>query len=162
LKAQIKISIGELLDRITILELKLHNLQGKTGTESVVDALEDENLLYRRQYQAALEQLSTAVTMHETSNGDRAATAPVTVFQRLMGKLQEVNKMLWTLEEQGRWQIEELGAGSPSGDNVSHVELACTYREVVRQNKRRSVLKSEINQLFNDNYGEVKLYHGNE
>lgn len=149
---KVELSVGEIVDKMTILKLKISAHKpgqsvGKSTTQAMIGALQSE---YRYLYDIA-ESAHQRLKPLEASN-----------MQQYSGRLQEINSNLWELEDTGRDQINRLGAGTPAGEQAYHVELACTYREIVRQNKRRSEVKTLINRLFNDTHGEVKIYYDRE
>lgn len=118
MKITIPVSVGELLDKISILEIK----SMFTGNEYVHKELEDLNQIKNTLTQFTLE---------------------------YMNELREVNLKLWKIED----ELRELERKQDFGEKF--IELA---RSVYITNDKRAEIKRKINELYNSEYKEIKLY----
>ncbi len=118
MKVVVPISVGELLDKITILEIK----SMFTNNEYVLRELEELNLIKSTLTQYTLE--------YEV-------------------QLKRVNEKLWKVEDKLR-EKEKL-----QEFDEEFIELA---RSVYITNDERARIKKELNELYNSDYREVKVY----
>jgi len=118
MKITIPISVGELFDKISILEIK----SMFTNNEYVLKELEDLN------------QIKNTITQFTLEH---------------MNELREVNQKLWKIEDKIR-EKEKL----QEFDN-EFIELA---RSVYMINDKRAKIKKQINELYNSEYKEIKVY----
>ncbi len=118
MKVVVPISVGELLDKISILEIK----SLFTDSEYVLKELEELNLIKSSLTQYTLE--------YEV-------------------QLKRVNEKLWKVEDKLR-EKEKL-----QKFDDEFIELA---RSVYIINDERARIKKELNELYNSDYREVKVY----
>jgi hypothetical protein len=118
MKITIPISVGELLDKISILQIKFQ----KTSSEYVEKELNE------------LINIAIANNVYEIS---------------LIYKLKNVNKNLWEVENEVR-RFE-----SSQNFCARFIELA---RSVYKLNDERSKIKKEINNSYNSEFREIKIY----
>jgi hypothetical protein len=118
MKIIIPISVGELLDRITILEIK----SMFTDDEYVSNELEELNLI-------------------------KSALTQYTLEYEI--QLKRVNEELWKIEDKLR-KKEKLQEFDD--------EFIGLARSVYKINDERAKIKKEVNELYNSEYREVKLY----
>jgi hypothetical protein len=118
MRITIPVSVGELLDKITILEIK----SMFTNNEYVLKELEELNLIKSTLTQYTLE--------YEV-------------------QLKKVNEELWKIEDKLRKKekLQEF--------DDEFIELA---RSVYIINDERAGIKKQVNELYNSNYREVKVY----
>lgn len=114
----IPVSVGELLDKISILEIKSKNSNNKY----VLKELEDLN------------QIKDTITQFTLN---------------YMNELREVNKKLWKIED----ELRELERKQDFGERF--IELA---RSVYINNDKRAEIKRKINELFDSQFREIKIY----
>ena len=119
------VSAGELIDKITILRIK---------AERLTDPVKLGNV--RKELDALLEVQERRVPVVEEVGA-------------MMAQLQEVNEMLWRVED----EIRECERGGDFGE--AFVELA---RSVYRHNDRRAELKRGINAVLGSRLVEEKSY----
>jgi GR25 family glycosyltransferase involved in LPS biosynthesis len=124
------ISYGELLDKLSILQLKEDNLISSAGKEEPLGKVRDEKNILNRIREKYREQ--------ETPN-------VITAYTQLC----QANASLWNLEDELRqlMEIEETG--------TRFIEVAM---EIPRENGRRAEAKRKINTLMNSALTEIKLY----
>jgi len=118
MKITIPVSVGELLDKISILEIK----SLFTDNEYVLKELDELNLIKSTITQFTLE---------------------------YMNELREVNQKLWKIED----ELRELEKKQDFGERF--IELA---RSVYITNDKRAEIKRKINDLYNSEYKEIKIY----
>jgi hypothetical protein len=118
MRITIPVSVGELLDKITILEIK----SMFTNNEYVLKELEELNLIKSTLTQYTLK--------YEV-------------------QLKKVNEELWKIEDKLRKKekLQEF--------DDEFIELA---RSVYIINDERAGIKKQVNELYNSNYREVKVY----
>lgn len=119
MKIIIPISIGELLDKISILQIKSQYTNNPYVLKELQDLIKiaKENKVNDSEY---------------------------------LECLLEVNKKLWNIENELRtFEQEHIF----NDDFVSAARLVYTY------NDKRATIKKEINQKYDSDYQEVKLYH---
>lgn len=125
---QISISPGELLDRISILEIKQYKLKD-------ILSKDQENKLKQELYI-----LDKATKCFPTPKvGDYFCWTDLT----------KVNMILWDLEEKVRWHEKN------NDFSEGFIEAA---RLIYKTNDERSRLKNKINELLNSEMLEVKSY----
>jgi hypothetical protein len=148
MKLVVEISAGELVDKITILEIKLENISDEAKRANI-----------GREYAALVEALDAAIAQ----SGVAVATAFLTgadsgitrsrhlrrELSVLRGALKAVNADLWRIEDEIRDQ-ERAGAFG--------AEFVALARSVYRTNDRRAALKREINELLGSQLIEEKSY----
>ena len=118
MKITTPISVGELLDKISILQIKSQFIDNPYVIK------EKENLI-----QIAKE--------NKIYNQD------------FLNQLLEINSKLWTIEDKLR-ELEE--------EYVFDDEFVRNARLVYITNDKRAKIKKEINEKYNSEYREVKLY----
>lgn len=126
---QIPASPGEVLDKLTILDIKL---------ERIADPAKRENVARER---AAL------VTAWDAAIATRQVD-PVALAQH-RSALREVNERLWEVEDRLREHERHADFGA------AFVELA---RAVYHTNDRRAAIKREVNDLLGSALREEKSY----
>lgn len=129
MQIMIPASAGELVDKITILEIKKSRIKDSSKLKNVVKELG----LLKKSLEKILKQ-------------DKKLTARLT---RLKKKLKTVNTSLWDTEN----VIRSLEAKKDFGKKF--VKYA---RSVYITNDKRSEMKAEINKLFGSAINEVKQY----
>ncbi len=122
------ISIGELIDKITILEIKIEKIQDNNKQKFIKHELENLNKL--------LADINFSKDQKKTVNS-------------LKDELNTVNRKLWKIEDDIRY-LESL-----KQFNEEFVELA---RNVYLTNDKRASLKQKLNQITNSEIVEVKSY----
>lgn len=127
---KIEVSNGEILDKYTILEIKMKNLHG-------VDDVKATNV--RKEY----ETLTPNVDKIFVNCKDKEA------LEKLYTDLHNINQTLWNIEDQIRdcERDENFGA--------DFIELA---RSVYFTNDERSVVKKEMNLITGSELVEEKAY----
>jgi hypothetical protein len=127
----VPISIGELLDKITILEIK---------AERIAD---------RRKLAHVEAELALLVERRQALGLAASGTAGGAEIERLTAELGAVNRRLWDVEE----RLRALEQRSDFGKTF--VTLA---RSVYRENDRRAELKRRLNELTGSELVEEKSY----
>lgn len=127
---KIEVSNGEILDKYTILDIKMSNLHG-------VDDVKAGNV--RREFETL------------TPNVDEifANCADRTLLQEMYDDLYNINQTLWNIED----QIRDCERDQNFGQDF--IELA---RSVYFTNDERSVVKKKINQITGSELVEEKAY----
>ena len=126
----IEVSNGELVDKITILEIKKKKIKDLDKLKHV---------------EAELEKLYPSYYELEQATGDRW----VTLLHKFKHDLYMINDSLWEVED----KIRECERTSNFGDDF--IKLA---RSVYMNNDKRAALKKEINELTRSEFEEVKSY----
>ena len=127
---KIEVSNGEILDKVSILEIKL---------ERILDLEKVQNI--RKEYEA----LQSAVQHIE------ALVSNLEEYSQATAELRSTNEALWDVEDALRLKEKARDFGE------TFIALA---REVYVLNDRRAVLKSTINNLTGSNLREEKSYEG--
>ena len=127
---KIEVSNGEILDKVSILEIKL---------ERILDLEKVRNI--RKEYAA----LQNAVQHIE------ALVSNLEEYSQATAELRSTNEALWDVEDSLRLKEKARDFGD------TFITLA---REVYVLNDRRAVLKSTINNLTGSNLREEKSYEG--
>lgn len=122
-------TLGELLDKISILELKVAKIDRN-----------DPRLSKMEEELGWLNDAAAAYGIFSSPHPD--------VVDGLAVELRAENEELWRLEDEAR-----------ATSTADLTRLGEIYLQVIEHNKRRSKIKHEINSLYDDNAGEVKLYH---
>ena len=122
------ISIGELIDKITILEIKIEKIQDNNKQKFIKHELESLNKL--------LADINFSKDQRET-------------VKSLKDELNTANRKLWKIEDDIR-HLESL-----KQFKEEFVELA---RNVYLTNDKRASLKQKLNQITNSEIVEVKSY----
>ena len=122
------ISIGELIDKITILEIKIEKIQDNNKQKFVKHELESLNKL--------LADINFSKDQKKTVNS-------------LKEQLNTANRTLWKIEDDIR-HLESI-----KQFNEEFIELA---RNVYLTNDKRASLKQKLNQITNSDIVEVKSY----
>jgi chromosome segregation ATPase len=129
MRVTVPISVGELLDKITILEIKAERIADRNKLANVEAELA---LLVERRQGLGL-----------------AAGAKGAEIDRLIAALGAVNRRLWEVEDQ-------LRALEHEGDfGATFVALA---RSVYQENDRRAELKRQLNEITGSELVEEKSY----
>ena len=129
MKIDAPISLGELMDKISILWIK----KDKIIDKNKLNLIEDE-----------LNLLNKSITIIINKNKDRR----IEILSLIEG-LKKINAELWDIED----KIRECERNKNFDQNF--IELA---RSVYITNDKRSELKNEINLKFGSNIVEVKSY----
>ena len=129
MRVTIPISVGELLDKITILEIK---------NERIADARKRANV-----------EAELALLVERRQSLGLAGAAEAAEIGRLVAELGEVNRRLWEVED----RLRALEQRSDFGE--AFVALA---RSVYRENDRRADLKRRLNELTGSELVEEKSY----
>ena len=129
MKIDAPISLGELMDKISILWIK----KDKIIEKNKLNLIEDE-----------LNLLNKSITIIINKNKDRRIE-----ILSLIEDLKKINAELWGIED----KIRECERNKDFDQNF--IELA---RSVYITNDKRSELKNEINLKFGSNIVEVKSY----
>lgn len=127
---KIEVSNGEILDKVSILEIK---------SERILDLEKVRNI--RKEYAA----LQNAVQHIET------LVSNLEEYSQATAELRSTNEALWDVEDALRLKEKARDFGD------TFITLA---REVYVLNDRRAVLKSTINNLTGSNLREEKSYEG--
>jgi len=128
----IEISNGELIDKLTILEIKLE----KVSENKQFHKKKTTNIL--NEWKILNEKVNLLFSIHSSQELFKA-----------QNDLQEINKQLWWVEDNIR-ENEKLGIF-----DKEFVELA---RSVYKLNDKRFDLKKKINKLTQSELREEKLY----
>ena len=131
MKISIPVSAGELLDKISILEIKKERIQESDKKKNVNTEL---NLLRKVQIESEL-----------------VETICPKILEHLYKQLQKVNEELWDVEDKLRLLEEE------SNFSITFVNFA---RSVYRLNDERAQIKRKINELSGSELVEEKSYKG--
>ena len=131
MKISIPVSAGELLDKISILEIKKEKIQDSDKNKNVRTEL---NMLREVQTESELEE-----------------TICPKILDHLGQKLKSVNEELWEVEDQLRLLEKE---NNFSKDFVNYA------RSVYRFNDERAQIKRKINELSGSQIVEEKSYKG--
>ena len=126
----IPVAVGEVADKITILELKLRIIKDKKKTDNI----EKELLLLKEIFDKCVES-------HNNSTQNR--------IRALQYNLSEINQQIWKIEDAIRFEEKK------ESFDVNFVQLA---RSIYRNNDRRANLKRQINLLTNSEIIEEKSY----
>ena len=122
------ISVGELIDKITILEIKIEKIQDNNKQKFIKHELESLNKL--------LADINFSKDQKKTVN-------------YLKEQLNTANRTLWKIEDDIR-KLESI-----KQFNEEFIELA---RNVYLTNDKRASLKQKLNQITNSDIVEVKSY----
>lgn len=129
IEVKVPTSIGELIDKITILEIKTHKIIDPVR----VGKAEHERMLLGEVYRAVIDPFS--------KTGLEVAV--------LADELHEVNLDLWDVED----NLRDLERAKDFGEAFIH-----SARSVYQLNDKRFALKDKINQLVGSDVQEVKSY----
>ena len=133
MKVNCPLSIGELVDKTTILEIKSIKI---TDTSKRKEVFKEKTLLQKR-----LSDVATEMTIRNS--------APLALLYALKADLYEVNFKLWSIED----KIRACEKNKDFSDNF--VALA---RAVYKTNDERFEIKNKINNLTNSSVREVESY----
>lgn len=128
MRINVEIAPGELVDRITILEVKRDNIK------------DDSKLYHVNNELATLNASATKIREHLEGNKQ---------YKKLVGELKTINQMIWDVLQKQR----DLEAANNLGS-----EFIETCLDVYHANDRRALLKKKINELFDTDIAEVKEY----
>ena len=131
MKISIPVSAGELLDKISILEIKKEKIQESDKKKNVSTEL---NLLRKVQIESEL-----------------VETICPKILEHLYKQLQKVNEELWDVEDKLRLLEAE------NNFSLTFVNFA---RSVYRLNDERAQIKRKINELSGSELVEEKSYKG--
>jgi autotransporter strand-loop-strand O-heptosyltransferase len=120
---EVPVSNGEIVDKVTILQIKLENIKDEKKLENI-----------RKEYETLF-----PLMKEDIFNEDH----------ELYGKLLEINKKLWDIEDKIRDKERE------NSFDEEFIELA---RSVYYTNDERSIIKKEINKLTGSGLVEEKSY----
>lgn len=130
MRLQIAVAPGELVDRITILQVKMEEIKDDEKLKHIVADLNQQLVV--------LEDLRYEVG---GPIWDR--------LEPLMEELRELNKRIWDIEDNIRG-LERMHNFGP--------EFVETARSVYFTNDKRANVKKQINELFNSDIREEKSY----
>lgn len=130
MQVTVPISVGELLDKITILEIKAERIADREKRANI-----DRELALLGERRDAL-----GLSRPEVAPSD---------LKRLIAELGQVNRRLWDVEDELR-RLETLKEFGPD-----FVQLA---RSVYRENDRRAEIKRQLNRLTGSALVEEKSY----
>jgi hypothetical protein len=127
-KILIETSLGELIDKISILEIKIDKIEDNTNKEEIT-----------KEYTS----LTNALTKIKLSSNER------TRINDFIIKLKEINIRLWNVENEKR-----LAEKNKNFDKkfIKHA------RNVYKLNDERAKVKRQVNESFGSNIKEVKKY----
>ena len=126
----IPVAVGEVADKITILELKLLFIKDKEKTDNI-----------KKELVLLKEIFDKCVESHDQSTQNR--------IKALQYNLYEINQQIWKIEDAIRFQEKN------EKFDVNFIQLA---RSIYRNNDRRARLKRQINLLTNSEIIEEKSY----
>ena len=127
-KILIETSLGELIDKISILEIKIDKIEDNIDKEEIA-----------KEYTS----LTNTLTKIKLSNDER------TRINDFVIKLKEINTRLWNVEDETR-----LAEKNKNFDK-KFIERA---RSVYKLNDERAKVKRQVNKSFGSNIKEVKKY----
>ena len=144
-KVKIPVSVGELVDKITILQIKCSKL---TAT------IPEHGINWRN----VNHELSLLYAVLADVEGDMGESQAAQIAPLTRG-LQEVNKRLWDVEDELRKMDEKVfpvpRLWAADKDTLTFLRLA---RSVYKFNDERSDIKRQLNELAGSDIVEVKLY----
>jgi hypothetical protein len=127
-KILIETSLGELIDKISILEIKIDKIEDNTNKEEIT-----------KEYTS----LTNALTKIKLSSNER------TRINDFIIKLKEINIRLWNVENEKRL--------AEKNKNFDKKFIECA-RNVYKLNDERAKVKRQVNKSFGSNIKEVKKY----
>jgi hypothetical protein len=127
-KILIETSLGELIDKISILEIKIDKIEDSINKEEIA-----------KEYTS----LTNTLTKIKLSSDER------TRINDFIIKLKEINTRLWNVENEIR-----LAEKNKNFDK-KFIEYA---RNVYKLNDERAKVKRQVNESFGSNIKEVKKY----
>lgn len=159
MKPVVPISVGELIDKITILEIKRENIK---------DPDKLKNIIIEKELLSNLEQ--EIIDKHIMGSPQYAMVLKNT-YRNIRDELKQVNRILWDIEDQIR-SIEKDGTAfnlnvyliesKPYELHGLELEKAAEFvtlaRQVYMKNDGRAAIKRRINNLFNSDIIEEKDY----
>tara|TARA_R110000744_G_scaffold367622_1_gene477177 strand:+ start:351 stop:749 length:399 start_codon:yes stop_codon:yes gene_type:complete len=127
---EIPVSFGELVDKLTILELKFHYIKDKVKSIHIKHELQLLKKLYKKYYDTG--DLPIKTTIHD-----------------LKDKLYKINSDIWKLEDniRNKEKLQEF-----DDDFISYA------RSIYKVNDKRALLKRKLNNLVNSEIIEEKSY----
>lgn len=134
MQLQIEIPPGELVDRLTIIQIKANKIKDPAKISSIMADL--------RQLTGVLDKLAKWCERNKQIDKWNALT-PLTV------NLRHLNSEIWDIED----KIRALEKVKDFGD-----EFVQTARSVYFTNDKRAEVKRQINELFNSAIKEEKSY----
>ncbi len=126
---KVPVSFGELVDKITILELKAELIDDSMK----LDIIDKELKMLRKEFNRVLSEFPNHVKK----------------INSLMGDLYKINRKLWDVENNLR---------SMESHREFESEFIEAARKVYKLNDKRAKAKTKINKLFGSAIGEVKSY----
>ena len=129
----VPVSVGEFIDKITILEIKVARIADPVRRGHAEKEL------------AALE----AVLVASEAGGATDVTDVTDDLASLRAQLRGTNEVLWDLED----EIRELGTSNERSE-----EFIVAARRIYETNDHRFALKDRINRLTHSEIQEVKSY----
>lgn len=144
---QVPVSLGELLDKITILQLKREHLSGENLAGEAVkqETVAREACAGKEFAGKALANVSRELEALEAT----LSHLNLNLDPQLLQRLKDVNRDLWNIEDQIRAKEQQKDFGEV------FIRLA---RSVYQQNDRRAAIKKEINTLYGSALVEEKCY----
>ena len=124
-----EISIGDLFDKISILDIKLERI---TDSEKLINIKKEFNSLL------------------DSCNEIELSDEEIDKLTDLYGELKKANENLWEIED----KLRELEANKDFGE-----EFVSFARNVYYNNDKRCEIKREINILYGSNLIEEKSYN---
>jgi len=127
---EIPVSFGELVDKLTILELKFNYIKDKVKSIHIKHELQLLKKLYKKYYDTG--DLPIKTTIHD-----------------LKDKLYKINSDIWKLEDniRNKEKLQEF-----DDDFISYA------RSIYKVNDKRALLKRKLNNLVNSEIIEEKSY----
>lgn len=127
---EIPVSFGELVDKLTILELKFNYIKDKVKSIHIKHELQLLKKLYKKYYDTV--DLPIKTTIHD-----------------LKDKLYKINSDIWKLEDniRNKEKLQEF-----DDDFISYA------RSIYKVNDKRALLKRKLNNLVNSEIIEEKSY----
>ena len=137
ISVNIPFAVGELIDKVTILEIKIEHFQDPHPRYGVID---EESFKKKTDYCIKeYNMLSTLIASFESNEK----------VKELREKIKTVNRKLWDIESKLRVKEIEQDFGE------DFIELA---RNVYKTNDERGALKNEINEMTGSDIREQKDY----
>tara|TARA_B000000460_G_C21455594_1_gene365698 strand:+ start:51 stop:458 length:408 start_codon:yes stop_codon:yes gene_type:complete len=127
-KILIETSLGELIDKISILEIKIDKIEDKIDKEEIA-----------KEYTS----LTNTLTKIKLSDDER------TRINDFVIKLKEINTRLWNIEDETRL--------AEKNKNFDKKFIECA-RSVYKLNDERAKVKRQVNESFGSNIKEIKKY----
>jgi CO dehydrogenase/acetyl-CoA synthase beta subunit len=126
---KIPVSAGELIDKITILEIKARHIKDRNKLERVL---------------FEIKQLNKVFTKIQKQHAEKTPQ-----IEKLKNNLYRINRSLWKTED----SIRTMEAKNNFGDKF--IKLA---RTIYKKNDERSTIKNKISSVLGSKLSDIKLY----